>query len=126
VSNSLKNRPFAKSELCAVFSAIESFMRAPAILLSIVLAFLVGGIVGYSLANRARGQEIVQLQHEYSRGLVRERELQAQLQEALEARAALAQETRRLQENLAERLRRLEEAAAKLAPAEKPGLPLED
>jgi hypothetical protein len=101
-------------------------MRTPAIFLSIVLAFTAGGIAGYSLAHRARGQEIAQLQHEHSLGLVRERELRAQLQEALAARAALAQETRRLQENLAERLRRLEEAAAKLAPAEKPGLPSED
>ena len=98
-------------------------MRAPVVLLSIVLAFTIGGLAGYSLANRARGQEIVHLQHEYNRGLVRERELRAQLQESLEARAVLAQETRRLQENLAGRLRRLEEAAAKLAPAEKPGSP---
>jgi hypothetical protein len=50
---------------------------------------------------------------------VRERELRAQLQEALAARAALAQEAQHLQEDLLERLRRLEETAAKLAPPAK-------
>ncbi|MBI3797089.1 MAG: hypothetical protein HY268_08990 [Deltaproteobacteria bacterium] len=84
--------------------------------MSIIVACAVGGGVGYSLANKANSQEIAHLQHERDTGLVRERELRAQLQEALTARAALAQEAQRLQDDLLERLRRLEETAAKLAP----------
>ncbi|MGH7960501.1 MAG: hypothetical protein ACRERD_01590 [Candidatus Binatia bacterium] len=92
-------------------------MRAPAVLLNVMIAAALGGMVGYGIANRAKTREITQLRQEYDRSLVRERELRAQVQEALAARATLAQETQRLQENLTERLRRLEEAAAKLAPA---------
>lgn len=87
--------------------------------MSIVIACAVGGAVGYSLANKANSQQIAQLQRERDNGLVRERELQAQLQEAVAARAALAQEAQRLQEDLLERLRRLEDTAAKLAPLPK-------
>src|SRR5919108_5998922 len=97
-------------------------MRAPAVLLTVVAACVLGGIVGYSIANKARTQEIVRLRQEYNSGLARERELRAQLQEALAARAALAQEAQHLQEDLMERLRRLEEAAAKLAPPDQSGL----
>jgi type II secretory pathway predicted ATPase ExeA len=96
-------------------------MRAPAVLLSVLVACAAGAAVGYSLANRMNSQEIVRLQQERDNGLVRERELRTQLQEALAARAALAQEAQHLQEDLLERLRRLEEAAAKLAPPAQPG-----
>jgi uncharacterized protein HemX len=91
-------------------------MRAPAVLLSVVIACGAGGVVGYGLANRTSSQEIARLQQERDKGLAREGELRAQLQEALAARAALAQEAQHLQEDLLERLRRLEEAAAQLAP----------
>lgn len=101
-------------------------MQAPGVLLSVVFAFVAGGIVGYSLANKTSAQEITRLQQAYSRGVLREHELQAQLQESLAARAALAQETQRLQENLAERLRRLEETAARLPLPQKPELPSQD
>ena len=94
-------------------------MRALAVLLSIVVAGAIGGGIGYGLANKASSQVITQLQQERDGGLVRERELRAQLQEALAARAALAQEAQHLQEDLLERLRRLEETAAKLAPPAK-------
>ena len=96
-------------------------MRAPAVLLSVLVACAAGAVVGYSLANRTNSQEIARLQQERDNGLVRERELRAQLQEALAARAVLAQEAQHLQEDLLERLRRLEEAAAKLAPPAQPG-----
>ena len=101
-------------------------MRAPAVLLNVIIACTLGGVAGYGLASRASSQEIARLQQEQDNGLIRERELRAQLQEALAARAALAQETQRLQEDLQERLRRLEEAAAKLAPPAKSGLSNED
>lgn len=94
-------------------------MRAPAVVLSVMVACVAGGLVGYGIANRVSGQGIARLQHERDNGLIRERELRAQLEEALAARAALAQETQRLQEDLQERLRRLEEAAAKLVPRPK-------
>ncbi len=96
-------------------------MRASAVLLSVMVACAAGGVVGYSLANRTNSQEIARLQQERDNGLVRERELRAQLQEALAARAALAQEAQHLQEFLPGRLRPPEEAAAKLAPPAQPG-----
>ena len=96
-------------------------MRAPAVLLSVVIACAVGGAVGYGLANRTSSQEIARLQQERDHGLAREGELRAQLQEVLATRAALAQEVQHLQEDLTERLRRLEEAAAQLTPPAKSG-----
>jgi hypothetical protein len=86
-------------------------------------AFALGAAVGYSVTNRLRTQEIVRLRQERDNGLVRERELRAQLEEALAARAALAQEAKHLQEDLMERLRRLEDAASRLA---LPGKPAQD
>lgn len=94
-------------------------MRAPTLLLWLVFSFAAGGIVGYAIAHRAVTRELTRLQHEYHRGLVREQELRTQLQEALAQRAALAQESQRLQANIAERLRRLEETAAKLTPLQR-------
>jgi uncharacterized protein HemX len=95
-------------------------MRAPAVLLNVVIAFTVGGAIGYSVATRTKAEEVARLRHEHELGLERERELRTQLEEALAARTALVQETQRLQEDLTERLRRLEEAAAKLAPQASP------
>jgi hypothetical protein len=63
-----------------------------------------------------KGAEIAVLTQERDNALIREGELRAQLEEALAARAALTQETQRLQQDLSERLRRLEEAAVKLVP----------
>jgi len=97
-------------------------MRAPAVLLNVLIACALGGIAGYELANRVNKQEIARLQQERDQGLIRERELRAQLEETLAAHAALAQEAKHLQEDLQERLRRLEEAAAKLAPPAKSGI----
>jgi len=97
-------------------------MRAPTVLLSVLVACAVGGVAGYSVASRTKNQEIARLRQERDEGVVRERELGAQLQEALAARAALAQEAQRLQDDLLERLRRLEEAASKLVPPDKSGL----
>ena len=97
-------------------------MRAPTVLLSVLVACALGGVAGYSVASRTKNQEIARLQQERDEGVVRERELRAQLQEALAARAALAQEAQRLQDDLLERLRRLEEAASKLVPPDKSGL----
>lgn len=91
-------------------------MRAPAVLLNVVVACAIGGAVGYTVANKMKREEIVNLQQERDAGLIREQEFRAQLQEALAARAALAQESQQLQEDLAARLRRLEEMAAKLTP----------
>lgn len=91
-------------------------MRGPTVLLWMMFSFATGGLVGYVIAHRTATQELTRLQHEYRRGLVREQELRTQLQDALAQRAALAQESQRLQENIAERLRRLEETAAKLTP----------
>ena len=91
-------------------------MHATAVLLSVIVACAAGGLVGYGVANRVNSQGIARLQQERDNGLIRERELHAQLEETLAARAALAQEAQRLQEDLQERLRRLEEAAAKLVP----------
>jgi len=90
-------------------------MRAPAILLNVIVAAALGGVVGYRIADRAKTQEITRLQREYDLSVVRERELRAQVQDALAARAVLAEESQRLQADLMERLRRLEDAAARLA-----------
>lgn len=90
-------------------------MRAPAVLLNVVMVGFLGGFVGYSVANRANREEISQLQHALDLARVREHELQNQLQTAETERATLAAESQRLQTNLAERLRRLEEIAAQLA-----------
>src|SRR5712691_7705546 len=95
-------------------------MRAPAVLLNVIVAAVLGGVVGYRIANQTDAREIAQLQQERDRSLIRERELRAQLQEALAARATLAQEMQRVQDDLLERLRRLEDAASKLAPPAKP------
>ena len=90
-------------------------MRAPAVLLNVVMAGCLGGLAGYTVANRASHEVIVQVQQERDLALVREQELRGQLQEALTARAALEAESQRLQTNLTERLHRLEELAGELA-----------
>jgi hypothetical protein len=90
-------------------------MRAPAVLLNVVMAGCIGGFIGYTVANRASHEVIARVQQERDLALVRERELRSQLQEALTARAALEAESQRLQTNLTERLHRLEELAGQLA-----------
>jgi septal ring factor EnvC (AmiA/AmiB activator) len=90
-------------------------MRAPAVLLNVVMAGCLGGFVGYRLANRANHEEISRMQQALDLARVREYELQNQLQTTETERAALAAESQRLQTNLTERLRRLEEIAAQLA-----------
>ena len=90
-------------------------MRAPAVLLNVVIAGCIGGFVGYTMANRASHEVIARVQQERDLVLVREHELRSQLQEALTARAALEAESQRLQTNLTERLHRLEELAGQLA-----------
>jgi hypothetical protein len=94
-------------------------MRTPAVIL---LCFIVGGLTGaagYYVADRSRAREIARLTEERDFGAVRERELRGQLEEALTARATLAQEAQRLQADLAERLKRLETIADQLASEEK-------
>jgi hypothetical protein len=90
-------------------------MRAPAVLLNVVMAGCIGGLVGYTVANRASHEAIARVQQERDLALVREHELRSQLQEALTARAVLEAESQRLQTNLTERLHRLEELAGQLA-----------
>lgn len=72
---------------------------------------LLGGILGYGLASYLLGQELERVTHVRDRYAVRERELQAQLQEALTAHATLARDHAHLQRDLAERIRRLEATA---------------
>ena len=90
-------------------------MRAPAVLLNVVMAGCLGGLSGYTVANRANHAVIAGVRQERDLALVREQELRGQLQEALAARAALEAESQRLQTNLTERLHRLEELAGELA-----------
>jgi hypothetical protein len=90
-------------------------MRAPAVLLNVVIAGCIGGFVGYTVAHRASHSAILRVQQERDLILVREHELRSQLQEALTARAVLEEESQRLQTNLTERLHRLEELAGQLA-----------
>lgn len=90
-------------------------MRAPAVLLNIVIAGCLGVLAGYTVANRTSHEVIARVQQERDLALVREHELRSQLQEALTARAVLEAESQRLQTNLTERLHRLEELAGQLA-----------
>ena len=52
-------------------------MRAPTVLLSVLVACALGGVAGHSVASRTKNQEIARLQHERDEGVVRERELRA-------------------------------------------------
>jgi hypothetical protein len=94
-------------------------MRTPGVILALVVVGALTGAAGYYVADRSRAAEIVRLTQERDNGFIRERELQGQLEDALAARAELAQETQRLQENLSERLKRLEAIADQLASEEK-------
>jgi hypothetical protein len=89
-------------------------MRPAGVVLSVVLACVIGGVGGYYAANRVRAEEVARLAQERDGSLVRERELKAELEDALAARAALAQEAQQLQDNLSERLKRLEDIANQL------------
>ena len=95
-------------------------MRAPAVLLNVVLASALGGLSGYLIAQRASQREIAILRQEHDAALIREQELRSQLESAFAAQAALEQQARHLETELAERLRRLEDLAAKLTPAPSP------
>jgi hypothetical protein len=94
-------------------------MRTPGVILTCILASAVAGAAGYFIADRSRTEDLVRLTEERDTGFIRERELRAQLEEALAAHAALAQEAQRLQENLSERIQRLEAIADQLASEEK-------
>jgi hypothetical protein len=87
-------------------------MRMWGVFLCVIIAGVLGGLGGDYLAVRRCNEESARLTQERDLGLVRERELRGQLEEALAARAALAQEVQQLQLNLSERLKRLEEIAA--------------
>jgi hypothetical protein len=87
------------------------------VLLCVIIAGVVGGLGGDYLAVRRCNEESARLTRERDLGLLRERELRGQLEEALAARAALAQEVQQLQLNLSERLKRLEEIAAQGEPS---------
>jgi Spy/CpxP family protein refolding chaperone len=89
-------------------------MRTVGVLVCVAMASVIGGGVGYSVADRARADEATRLLRERDLGSVRERELKVQLEDAFAARAALAQESQRLQEHLSERLKRLEDFANRL------------
>jgi hypothetical protein len=94
-------------------------MRTPGVIVTFVFVSAVAGAVGYAIADRSRTAELVRMTAERDNGFIRERELQAQLEEALAARAALAQEAQQLQANLSERIQRLEAIADQLASEEK-------
>jgi flagellar motility protein MotE (MotC chaperone) len=98
-------------------------MRAPAVLLNVVIAGALSGFAGYTIAHREGQQAIAALRQEHHAALLREQEVRAQLETALAARAALEQQSQHLQAELNERLRRLEELAAQLTP---PPVPSEE
>ncbi|MGE0683232.1 MAG: hypothetical protein AB7P69_20325 [Candidatus Binatia bacterium] len=87
-------------------------MRMWGVLLCVIIAGVAGGLGGDYWAARRCNKESARLTQERDLSLLRERELRGQLEEALAARAALAQEVQQLQLNLSERLKRLEEIAA--------------
>lgn len=91
-------------------------MRAPAVLLNVVIACVCGGFTGYSIARRESQQEIAMLRQQQQSASLREQEVRTQLEAALAARAALEQQAQHLQTELTERLQRLEDLAAKLNP----------
>lgn len=91
-------------------------MRISGVLFCIVVASVISGLGGHYVATRRCNEETARLTRERDLGLIRERELRAQLEEALAARATLAQESRHLQADLSERLKRLEEIVAKATP----------
>ena len=92
-------------------------MRAPAVLLNVVIACACGGFAGYSIARRESQHELATLRQQQQVTLIREQEVRTQLEAALAARAALEQQSQHLQTELTERLQRLEDLAAKLNPS---------
>jgi hypothetical protein len=87
------------------------------VLLCVIIAVVAGGLGGDYLAVRRCNEETARLTQERDLSLLRERELRGQLEEALAARAALAQEVQQLQLNLSERLKRLEEIVVQRSPS---------
>src|ERR1051325_11305357 len=94
-------------------------MRSVGVVLWMLAAGLVGSVGGYYVADHQGAKEIARLTQERDSSLVRERELKAQLTDALAARAALVQEAQQLQENLTDRLKRLEDVANRLTSEDK-------
>lgn len=92
-------------------------MRMRGVLFCVIIAGVAGGFGGNYLAVRQCNEETARLAQARDLSLLRERELQGQLEEALAARAALAQEVQQLQLNLSERLKRLEEIVAPRNPS---------
>jgi hypothetical protein len=90
-------------------------MRISGVLLCVAMAGVIGGLGSHYIATRQCNEETARLRRERDLDLIRERELRAQLEEALTARATLAQEARQLQANLSERLKRLEEIVMRSA-----------
>jgi len=92
-------------------------MRIGGVLFCVAIAVVIGGLGGSYFAIRRCNENIARFTRERDGSLIRERELRVQLEEALTARLALAQEVQQLQTSLSERLKRLEEIAARQLPA---------
>jgi len=94
-------------------------MRASGVVFSVIIACAISGWFGYAVTDRIRAEDITQLQRERDKGLIREQELRKQLEEAMAARTALAEEARHMQADLTERITRLEEIANRLVSEDK-------
>lgn len=92
-------------------------MRIWGVLVCMIIVGVLGGLGGDYLAVRRCNEETARLTKERDLGLLRERELRGQLEEALAAGAALSQEVQQLQLNLSERLKRLEAIAEPRGPS---------
>jgi len=90
-------------------------MRILWVLCCVVIAGLLSGLGSHYVVTRQCNEKIARLMREQDLGLIRERELRVQLEEALTARATLAREAQQLQANLSERLKRLEEIVMRSA-----------
>ncbi len=88
---------------------------------------VITGVLGYGIAQtgstQALERELARAKHEQGRYAIRDRELRAQLEDALAAQAALAREHQLLQADLAERVQRLEAACpdTSISPGPSPG-----
>lgn len=89
-------------------------MGIRSILLCAMVTGVVGGGIGFLLANRADTEESAQARQERDACGMREHELRGQLEEALAAQAALTQEKRQLEATFTARIKRLEEIANQL------------
>ena len=94
-------------------------MQASGVVFCVIIACAIGGWVGYAVTDRIRAEDITQLRLERDKDLIRERELRKQLEEAIAARTALAEEAQHMQADLTERITRLEEIANRLVSEDK-------